>query len=80
MASWREETKQSQYIKFCLLGSVFDYMSIILMYQSSFLNGSLLIFILMNTEFLLNQFTFIFLRLLLKEGLWGGMEKDGRIK
>lgn len=45
----RKKLIQSQYIKFCLLRSVCDYMSIIFVYQSSLSNGSLLICILVKS-------------------------------
>lgn len=79
----RKKTKQSQYIKCYLLGSVFDYMSIILVYQSSFLNGSRLIFILVNKEFLLNRFTFIFLGFYWNRGCgeeWRKMTESCKLK
>lgn len=66
-----KKAEQSQYIKFCLLRSVCDYMSIIFVYQSSLSNGSLLICILVKKTLLLNPFTFIFLRLLWGVRLWG---------
>lgn len=62
MVSWREKswTIVKQVLKFCLLRSVSDYMSVIFVYWSSLSNSSILISILVKKEFLLNRFTFIF--------------------